>query len=34
MSDNPTYRGGQGEDRPGDEYYDDRYGRPQDDPRG
>ncbi len=32
MSDNPTYRGGQ--DRPGDEYYDDRYGRPQEDPRG
>jgi len=32
MSDNPTYRGGP--DRPGDEYYDDRYGRPQDDPRG
>ena len=27
MSDNPTYRGGQGQgqDRPGDEYYDDRY---------
>ena len=36
MSDNPTYRGGQGQgqDRPGDEYYDDRYGRPQDDQRG
>ena len=27
MSDNPTYRPGQG--RPGDEYYDDRYGRPE-----
>jgi hypothetical protein len=32
MTDNPSYRGGPG--RPGDEYYDDRYGRPQDDPRG
>ncbi len=29
MSDNPSYRG-QGQGRPGDEYYDDRYGRPQD----
>src|ERR1700739_4585137 len=28
MTDNSGYRGGQG--RPGDEYYDDRYGRPQD----
>jgi hypothetical protein len=27
MSDNPTYRPGHG--RPGDEYYDDRYGRPE-----
>ena len=34
MSDNPTYRPGQDRpDRPADEYYDDRYGRPQDDPR-
>lgn len=28
MTDNPSYRGGQG--RPGDEYYDERYGRHQD----
>ncbi|TDH48667.1 DUF2662 domain-containing protein, partial [Mycobacterium eburneum] len=34
MTDNPSYRGGPGQGRPGDEYYDDRYGRPQDDPRG
>ncbi len=42
MTDNPSYRGGQGPGRPGpppgDEYYDDRYGRPEDqppaDPRG
>jgi hypothetical protein len=33
MTDNPSYRG-QGQGRPGDDYYDDRYGRPQDDPRG
>ena len=38
MTDNPTHRGGQGQGRP-DEYYDDRYGRPEDregdqDPRG
>ncbi len=37
MTDNPSYRGGQGPGRP-DEYYDDRYGRPEDqggqDPRG
>jgi Protein of unknown function (DUF3662)/FHA domain len=33
MTDNPSYRGGQGQGRPADEYYDDRYGRPQDDPR-
>ena len=38
MTDNPSYRGGQGQGRP-DEYYDDRYGRPEDreggqDPRG
>jgi FHA domain len=32
MTDNPTYRG-QGQGRPGDEYYDDRYGRPQEEPR-
>jgi hypothetical protein len=30
MTDNPSYRG---QGRPGDEYYDDQYGRPQDDPR-
>ncbi len=29
MTDNPSYRGGQGPGRP-DEYYDDRYGRPED----
>jgi hypothetical protein len=44
MTDNPSYRGNQGQGRPGDEYYDDRYGRPphdddrygrsQDDPWG
>ncbi|TDO15037.1 MULTISPECIES: FhaA domain-containing protein [Mycobacteriaceae] len=28
MSDNPTYRGDQGQGRPGDDYYDDRYPRP------
>ena len=38
MTDNPNYRGGQGQGRP-DEYYDDRYGRPEEpaagqDPRG
>lgn len=36
MTDNPSYRGGQGQGRP-DEYHDDRYGRPEDqgqDPRG
>ena len=33
MSDNPGYRGDQGQGRPGDEYYDDQYGRPQDDQR-
>lgn len=33
MSDNSSYRGGQGQGRP-DEYYDDRYARPQEDPRG
>jgi hypothetical protein len=30
MTDNPNYRG---QGRPGDEYYDDQYGRPQEDPR-
>ncbi len=30
MTDNPSYRG---PGRPGDEYYDDQYGRPQEDPR-
>ncbi|HTX97941.1 MAG TPA: FhaA domain-containing protein [Mycobacterium sp.] len=34
MTDNSSYRGAQGPERPGDEYYDDRHGRPQDDPRG
>ena len=34
MTDNPSYRGGQGQGRPGDEYYDERYGRQQDEPRG
>src|SRR5689334_13448887 len=29
MSDNPSYRG-QGQGRPADEYYDERYGRPDD----
>ena len=29
MTDNPSYRGGQGQGRP-DEYYDDRYPRPED----
>lgn len=33
MTDNPGYRGGQGQGRP-EEYYDDRYGHPQDNPRG
>jgi hypothetical protein len=33
MTDNSSYRG-QGQGRPGDEYYDERYGRPQDDQRG
>ncbi|WP_118913727.1 DUF3662 and FHA domain-containing protein [Mycobacterium shigaense] len=32
MTDNSSYHGGQGQGRPGDEY--DRYGRPQDEPRG
>ena len=30
MSDNPTQYGGQGPGRPADEYYDDRYPRPED----
>ena len=34
MTDNPTYRGGEGQGRPADEYYDERYGRAQDEPRG
>ncbi|WP_139809778.1 DUF3662 domain-containing protein, partial [Mycobacterium avium] len=34
MTDNSSYRGAQGPGRPGDEYYDERYGRPQDDARG
>jgi hypothetical protein len=34
MTDNPSYRGGEGPGRPADEYYDDRYGRPPEDPRG
>ncbi|MFY2859222.1 FhaA domain-containing protein [Mycobacterium sp. THU-M104] len=34
MTDNSSYRGDQGQGRPGDEYYDDRYGRPQDDSQG
>jgi Protein of unknown function (DUF3662)/FHA domain len=34
MTENPSYRGGQGQGRPGDDYYDDRYGSAQDDPRG
>ena len=32
MTDNSSYRGGPGQGRPGDEYYDERYGHPQDDP--
>jgi len=32
MTDN-QYRGGQSQGRPGDEQYDDQYGRPQEDPR-
>ncbi len=31
MSDNPSYRGGQGQGQPGDEYYD--YGRQGEEPR-
>ena len=33
MTENSSYRGGQGQGRPGDDYYDDQYGHPQDDPR-
>ena len=33
MTDNPSNRGDQGQGRPGDEYYDERYGRPQEEPR-
>lgn len=33
MTENSSYRGGQGQGRP-DDYYDDRYGQPQDDARG
>ncbi|WP_163696017.1 FhaA domain-containing protein [Mycolicibacterium sarraceniae] len=29
MTDNPTYRGDQGQGRPGDDYYDERYPRPE-----
>ena len=29
MSENPPYRGDQGQGRPGDDYYDDRYPRPE-----
>ena len=32
MTDN-QYRGGQSQGRPGDEHYDDQYGRPEEDPR-
>jgi hypothetical protein len=31
MSDDASYRGGQGQERPADEYYDDRHGHRQDD---
>ncbi|WP_328349586.1 DUF3662 domain-containing protein [Mycobacterium sp. NBC_00419] len=36
MSDNPSYRGDQGQGRPADDYYEDRdrYARPADEPRG
>jgi hypothetical protein len=32
MTENSSYRPGPGQGRPGDEYYDDPYGHPQDDP--
>ena len=31
MTDNPSYRSGQGQGRPADDYYDERYGRGPDD---
>lgn len=34
MSNDPNYRGDQGQGRPGDDYYDERYSRPQDEQRG
>ncbi len=34
MTENSSYGGAQGQGRPGDDYDDDRYGRPQDDPGG
>ncbi len=34
MSDNPSYRGDQGQGRPADDYYEDRYARPLDEQRG
>lgn len=34
MSNDPNYRGDQGQGRPGDDYYDERYPRPQDEQRG
>ena len=33
MTDNPSYGGGQGQGRPGDDYYDDPYAPPQEDPQ-
>ena len=33
MSDNPSYRGDQGQGRPADDHYDERYARPQEEPR-
>ncbi len=32
MTDNSSYGGGQGQGRPGDDYYDDPYAQPHDDP--
>src|ERR1700739_2177920 len=32
MTDNSSYHGDQAQGQPGDDYYNDRYGRPQDDP--
>jgi Protein of unknown function (DUF3662)/FHA domain len=32
MTDDSNYRGGPGQGRPGDDYYDDPHGHPQDDP--